>query len=61
MQTPNEKQKVIRIDLTNDQKTPARRATGRESTAIELTVQELEERIAPGLTENHNETLLSDG
>jgi len=57
----------VRIDLTTEQRTQVRKATGRDSVAIELTVEELEERIAPSgiategrLASNHNETLLSE-
>jgi tetratricopeptide (TPR) repeat protein len=61
---------IIRIDLTPDQKQVVRAATSRDAEAIELTVDELEQRIAPSLATgspvvtrlalNHNETLLTD-
>jgi hypothetical protein len=51
---------VVRIDLTNQQKEQIKSTTGRAAEAIELTIQELEERIAPKLAANHNETLLVD-
>ena len=51
---------IVRIDLTTSQKEQVKAKTGQNAEAIELTVQELEERIAPGLTQNHNETLLCD-
>ena len=38
---------VIRIDLTNEQKEQVKAATEQTVEAIELTVQELEARIAP--------------
>lgn len=38
---------VIRIDLTNEQKEQVKAATEQSVDAIELTVQELEARIAP--------------
>ena len=60
MPTPNEKD-LVRIDLTKTQQEQIRRMTGRDGDAIELTVHELEERIAPRLASNHNETLLTDG
>jgi hypothetical protein len=50
----------FRIDLTNQQKEQIKSTTGRAAEAIELTIQELEERIAPKLAANHNETLLVD-
>ena len=37
----------FRIDLTPDQKAKVRDATGKEAEAVELSVEELEERIAP--------------
>ncbi len=44
----NEKQKdVIRIDLTQPQREQVKQATGKDADAIELGVQELEQRIAP--------------
>ena len=48
-----------RITLTAAQRDQVKRITGREGDAIELTVEELEERIIPRLASNHNETLLS--
>ena len=67
MKSANEKD-VVRIELTQEQRAQVKRATGRDGEAVELTVQELEERIAPGgfgtdpgrLAANHNETLLTD-
>jgi uncharacterized small protein (DUF1192 family) len=38
---------IVRIDLTNTQKQVLKKETGKEADAIELTVSELEERIAP--------------
>ena len=37
----------IRIELTDDQKAQVRKATGKDAEAVELTVDELEDRIAP--------------
>jgi uncharacterized small protein (DUF1192 family) len=42
----NEKE-TVRIELTPDQKQQVKKEIGREGEAIELTVGELEERIAP--------------
>jgi len=63
----------VRIDLTDDQKQTIKAAIDRDADAIELTVQELEQRITPTgttvsvgmidglrLAGNHNETLLED-
>ena len=38
---------IVRIDLTNEQKEQVKAATEKTVDAIELTVQELEARIAP--------------
>jgi hypothetical protein len=38
---------VVRIDLTEAQKEQVKEATDKNADAIELTVQELEARIAP--------------
>jgi len=38
---------VVRIDLTDEQKEQVKEATEKNADAIELTVQELEARIAP--------------
>ena len=38
---------VVRIDLTDAQKEQVKEATDKNADAIELTVQELEARIAP--------------
>jgi uncharacterized small protein (DUF1192 family) len=37
----------VRIELTPDQKANIRDATGKDAEVVELSVQELEERIAP--------------
>jgi uncharacterized small protein (DUF1192 family) len=37
----------IRITLTPEQKEEVRKATGKDAEAVELSVEELEERIAP--------------
>ena len=37
----------IRIELTPEQKAKIRSATGKDAEAVELSVEELEERIAP--------------
>ena len=41
--TPN-----FRLTLTPEQKEQIRKATGKDAEALELSVEELEERIAPG-------------
>jgi hypothetical protein len=46
MSSQNEKE-VVRIDLTDEQKKQIKDATEQNAEAIELTVQELEQRIAP--------------
>jgi uncharacterized small protein (DUF1192 family) len=37
----------VRIELTPEQKAKVRAATGKDAEAVELSVEELEERIAP--------------
>lgn len=52
---------TIRIDLTPEQSDKINAETGKTVKSIEITVQELEARIAPfagRLAGNHNETLL---
>ncbi|MBI1967642.1 MAG: hypothetical protein HYS40_06605 [Gemmatimonadetes bacterium] len=38
----------VKITLTPEQREMVRKATGKNAEALELTAQELEERIAPG-------------
>lgn len=59
MSTPKDKT-VVRIQLTQEQKQKLEAQTGKNADVIELTVQELEARIAPKLIANHNETFLAD-
>jgi len=40
-------QDFVRIELTKPQQDSVKAATGKEAEAIELTLEELEERIAP--------------
>lgn len=42
-----QEQKEVRIELTEEQKRVLREQTGREAEAINFTVEELEERVAP--------------
>ena len=37
----------VRISLTEDQKAQIRRQTGKDAEAVEFSVEELEDRIAP--------------
>jgi hypothetical protein len=46
----------IRLALTPEQKEQVKRVTGKEAEAIELSVEELEERIAP-FKRGHNPNL----
>lgn len=43
----SEKNEQVRIKLTEEQKAEVRKATGKSAEAIELSVTELEDRIAP--------------
>jgi hypothetical protein len=49
---------AVRITLTPVQREQIRVTIGRDAEAIELIVEELEQRITPGMFSNHNETLL---
>jgi len=40
-------QEIVRIDFTPEQKQMVKKEIGKEADAVELTVNELEERIAP--------------
>lgn len=40
-------QKHVRLELTEEQKAQVKAATGKDARALELNVEELEERIAP--------------
>ena len=44
MSTPKD---AVRIDLTPEQKATIRSATGKDAESVELSVEELEARIAP--------------
>jgi hypothetical protein len=44
---PPTENKTVRLDLTEEQKAKVKEATGKKAEAVELTVEELEERIAP--------------
>jgi hypothetical protein len=43
----SKEKEIVRIELTKAQKEVVKKETGKEAEAIELTVNELEERIAP--------------
>lgn len=58
MQTPSA-QRIVSLELSEAQRNQVKRTTGRDGEVLELTVEELEERIAPRLASNHNETLLA--
>lgn len=42
-----EKKQPVRLELTEEQKQQIRDATGKDAEAIELTAEELEERVSP--------------
>jgi hypothetical protein len=58
--TAKNEQEIVRIDLSHAQMEQVKTKIGRDVEAIELTVTELEERIAPGKQLNHNDTFLTD-
>ena len=43
---------TIKIELTPEQKEQIRKLTGQEVPAVRLALQQLEERLAPGLMSN---------
>ena len=43
----SERKEQVRIQLTPEQKEMIRKTTGKDAGALEMTAQELEERIAP--------------
>jgi hypothetical protein len=47
MSTQKPEPTFVRLDLTPDQKATVKQQTGKEADALELSVSELEERIAP--------------
>ena len=59
METSAGKEKFVRIDLSPEQTQQLRAQLGLEVKAIELSIEELEQRIAPRLASNHNETMLT--
>jgi hypothetical protein len=44
---PRNEKEIVRIDLTPEQKEKVKSATDKNAEAIELTVEELEAKIAP--------------
>ena len=60
MQSPQQKE-VGHIQLTQEQMEQLEHTPEPEGETIDLRVEELEERIAPRLAQNHNETFLVDG
>jgi hypothetical protein len=47
MSQPQKNEDLVRIDLSESQKAQVKTVTGKDAESIELTAQELEERIAP--------------
>jgi hypothetical protein len=57
--TNEKRDEIIRIDLTAAQRELVKAKTGRDAEVVELTMQELEERITPGIRlPTHNEAML---
>jgi hypothetical protein len=46
------KEKAVKIELTPEQTEQIRKATGKEVTAVELALEAIEERVAPGIWSN---------
>lgn len=59
MDKPAEDAKLVRLDLSPEQMQQLRAATGLDVKAIELSLEELEQRVAPRLASNHNESPLT--
>jgi hypothetical protein len=51
------KSETFRMTLTDEQKAQVRKATGKDAEVIELSVEELEERIAPTVSLGPNRHL----
>ena len=51
---PSKKKQPLRIKLTPEQKKAVRKATGKDADHLELSVEELEERIAPMRAVGHH-------
>ena len=47
----SKEKEIVRIELTPEQKQLLKKQTGKEAEAVELTFDELEERIAPRIIE----------
>ena len=47
----SKEKEIVRIELTPEQKQLLKKQTGKEAEAVELTFDELEERIAPRAAE----------
>ncbi len=47
-----ERSKIYQLKLTPQQQAEVRELTGKEAEGLDLTVEELEERIVPGLSSN---------
>jgi hypothetical protein len=50
--TMKKESEIVRIDFTPEQKDFVRKEIGKDAEAVELTVHELEERIAPRIPHN---------
>jgi hypothetical protein len=50
---------IVRLPLSPEQQAQIKRVIGRTVETLELTVEELEERITPRVVYNHNEPLLT--
>ena len=59
MDKPADDAKLVRLDLSPEQMQQLRAATGLDVKAIELSIDELEQRVAPRRASNDNESLLT--
>jgi len=58
MDETTRKTTFVHLALSPDQQALVKRSTGRDSEALRLTIEDLEQRIVPGLTTNANSTML---
>jgi hypothetical protein len=59
MDKPAEDAKLVRLDLSPEQMRQLRLATGLDVKAIELSIEELEQRVAPRVAPSHDENPLT--
>lgn len=61
MQQDLRKTVFIRIELTDEQPDRPKEEMRRDDQPVEVTAEELEQRIVPAMGWNHNDTLVAEG